>query len=257
MEFESLKLSIDETVATIAFSRPEVMNAFNTQQIIDLNEATEIVKNDSSIRVLVLTGEGKGFTSGADLSENDPTWKDTKDALMRGYFPSINNIISMPKIVIGSINGPAAGIGAAYAMACDLRIMSEEAFILSVFSNIALVPDGGLSWLLARNIGYSKALEFAIEAKKIGSQECLQLGIANKVCSPENLESETQKWAKAISMRSPQAVSNTKKIMRDSLEKKFIQTYEDEANTQNSILGNDEFKEGVAAFFEKRKPVFK
>ena len=82
MEFESLKLSIDETVATIAFSRPEVMNAFNTQQIIDLNEATEIVKNDSSIRVLVLTGEGKGFTSGADLSENDPTWKDTKDALM-------------------------------------------------------------------------------------------------------------------------------------------------------------------------------
>ena len=170
---------------------------------------------------------------------------------------SINNIISMPKIVIGSINGPAAGIGAAYAMACDLRIMSEEAFILSVFSNIALVPDGGLSWLLARNIGYSKALEFAIEAKKIGAQECLQLGIANKVCSPENLESETQKWAQAISMRSPQAVSNTKKIMRDSLEKKFIQTYEDEANTQNSILGNDEFKEGVAAFFEKRKPVFK
>jgi enoyl-CoA hydratase/carnithine racemase len=77
------------------------------------------------------------------------------------------------------------------------------------------------------------------------------------VCSPENLESETQKWAQAISMRSPQAVSNTKKIMRDSLEKKFIQTYEDEANTQNSILGNDEFKEGVAAFFEKRKPVFK
>ena len=141
MEFESLKLSIDETVATIAFSRPEVMNAFNTQQIIDLNEATEIVKNDSSIRVLVLTGEGKGFTSGADLSENDPTWKDTKDALMRGYFPSINNIISMPKIVIGSINGPAAGIGAAYAMACDLRIMSEEAFILSVFSNIALVLE--------------------------------------------------------------------------------------------------------------------
>ena len=79
------------------------------------------MKNDSSIRVLVLTGEGKGFTSGADLSENDPTWKDTKDALMRGYFPSINNIISMPKIVIGSINGPAAGIGAAYAMACDLH----------------------------------------------------------------------------------------------------------------------------------------
>ena len=171
MEFDSLKLSIDKKVATIAFSRPEVMNAFNTQQIIDLKEATEIVKNDSGIRVLVLTGEGKGFTSGADLSENNATWKDTKDALMRGYLPSINNIISMPKIVIGSINGPAAGIGAAYAMACDLRIMSEEAFILSVFSNIALVPDGGLSWLLARNIGYSKALEFAIEAKKIGSQE--------------------------------------------------------------------------------------
>ena len=137
-----------------------------------------------------------------------------------------------------------------YITSYNANMVANEVFIDSATLRENIVS-------LARNIGYSKALEFAIEAKKISSQECLQLGIANKVCSPENLESETQKWAQAISMRSPQAVSNTKKIMRDSLEKKFIQTYEDEANTQNSILGNDEFKEGVAAFFEKRKPVFK
>ena len=105
---------------------------------------------------------------------------------MRGYRPSFENIINMPKPVIASISGPAAGIGAAFAMSCDLRIMSEDAYILSVFSNIALVPDGGLSWLLPKYLGYGKAFEYAIEAKKIDAKECLHFSIANKVSSVEN-----------------------------------------------------------------------
>ena len=183
------------------------MNAFNEQLVWDMGDATEKVKNDSQIRVLVITGEGRGFSAGADLTERDASWSDTKDALIRGYYPFLKNIIEMPKPVIGSINGAAAGIGAALAMACDLRIMAKDSYIMSVFSNIALVPDGGLSFLLTRAIGYARALEFAIEAKKISSTDCLSMGIANKVVELDVLSSETKKWAEHLSKRSPQALS--------------------------------------------------
>ena len=107
----------------------------------------------------------------------------------------------MPKPVIGSIAGPAAGIGAAIAMSCDLRVMSEDSYILSVFSNIALVPDGGLSWYLPKFMGFSKAYEHAIEAKKISAQDCLEYGIANKVVPLDELESTTFTWAEKFSKK--------------------------------------------------------
>jgi len=162
----------------------------------------------------------------------------------------------MPKIVIAAINGPAAGIGAALAMACDLRVMTKSSYILSVFSNIALVPDGGLNWLLTKFLGYAKALEFAIEAKKIDSKMCLDFGIANKVVEDEQLIDEVNSWAKLISKRSPQALSNTKKLMRDSLSKSYFDTFKQEAEIQNQIFGSAEHREAVKAFIEKRQPKF-
>ena len=121
MSYQTLTLETDNHVAKITLNRPEMMNAFSEQLIWDMGEATKAVKDDSQIRILVITGEGRGFTAGADLSERDASWTDTKDALERGYYPFIKNIIDMPKPVIGSINGAAAGIGAAVAMACDLK----------------------------------------------------------------------------------------------------------------------------------------
>ena len=208
MSYQTLKLETNNYVATITLSRPEMMNAFNEQLIWDMGEATKIVKDDSQIRVLVITGEGRGFTAGADLTERESSWSNTKDALERGYHPFLKNIINMPKPVIGSINGAAAGIGAALAMACDLRIMAKEAYIMSVFSNIALVPDGGLSFLLTRAIGYSRALEYAIEAKKISADECLALGIANKVVDLDDLNKSTMEWATLLSKRAPKALGS-------------------------------------------------
>jgi 2-(1,2-epoxy-1,2-dihydrophenyl)acetyl-CoA isomerase len=209
MSYQTLKLETNNHVATITLGRPEMMNAFNEQLIWDMGEATKIVKDDSQIRVLVITGEGRGFTAGADLTERESSWSNTKDALERGYHPFLKNIINMPKPVIGSINGAAAGIGAALAMACDLRIMAKEAYIMSVFSNIALVPDGGLSFLLTRAIGYSRALEYAIEAKKISAEECLALGIANKVVDLDDLNKSTMEWATLLSKRAPKALAHT------------------------------------------------
>ena len=257
MSYETISLDIENRVATITINRPKMMNAFNEQLIWDMGDATAKVKNDSQIRVLVITGEGRGFSAGADLTERDASWSDTKDALLRGYYPFLKNIIEMPKPVIGSINGPAAGIGAALAMACDLRIMAKDSYIMSVFSNIALVPDGGLSFLLTRAIGYARALEYAIEAKKISSADCLSMGIANKVVELDALSSETKKWAEHLSKRSPQALSLTKKLMNDSITKSYDEIFKAEAEAQNSIFGSDENIEGVKAFLEKREPNFK
>ena len=257
MSYETLTLDVANNVATITLNRPVMMNAFNEQLIWDLGAVTEAVKNDNQIRVLVITGEGRGFSAGADLTEREASWSDTKDALLRGYHPFFRNILDMSKPVIGSINGAAAGIGAALAMACDLRIMAKDAYILSVFSNIALVPDGGLSFLLTRAIGYSRALEYAIEAKRISADECLSMGIANKVVELDDLKQATKEWAQHLAKRSPQALAHTKKLMSGALVQSYDETFRAEAEVQVSIFGNEENLEGVRAFFEKREPNFK
>jgi len=259
MNTETLKINTESPIATVTLNRPNVLNAFNEQLVLDLQQAFKNLAEDESVRIIILTGSGKGFSAGADLTEREASWdpdRPSKDALLRGYMPIFNDIVEMPKIVIAAINGPAAGIGAALAMACDLRVMTKSSYILSVFSNIALVPDGGLNWLLTRFLGYAKALEFAIEAKKIDSQMCLDFGIANKVVEDDQLLDETNLWANSLAKRSPQALSNTKRLMRDSLSKSYFDTFKQEAEIQNEIFGSSEHREAVQAFFEKRQPKF-
>ena len=139
MKFETLELVKQDKIATITFNRPELLNAVNEQFIWDFQKATSDVKEDDSIKVLIINASGRGFCAGADLSERKSTWEGSQDALMRGFKPFFENILSMPKPVIAAVQGPAAGIGASIAMSCDLRVMSENGYILSVFSNIALV----------------------------------------------------------------------------------------------------------------------
>ena len=162
----------------------------------------------------------------------------------------------MPKPVIGSIAGPAAGICAAIAMSCDLRVMSEDSYILSVFSNIALVPDGGLSWYLPKFMGFSKAYEHAIEAKKISAQDCLEYGIANKGVPLDELESTTLTWAENLAKRSSQSLNHTKRLMRESLHLGYWDTFHNEAEIQNELTVSSQNREAVKAFFEKREPNF-
>jgi len=197
-------------------------NAVNEQFIWDFQKATSDVKEDNSIKVLIINASGRGFCAGADLSERQSTWEGSQDALMRGFKPFFENILSMPKPVIAAVQGPAAGIGASIAMSCDLRVMSENGYILSVFSNIALVPDGGLSWFLPRFMGYSKAYEYASKLAK----------------------------------RSSQSLAHTKKLMRDSLHNDYWKTFSDEAEIQNDLTRSPQNYEAVSAFFEKREPNF-
>ena len=256
MNLETIEIQKNNKVAVIKLNRPELLNAVNEQLVWDFQKATEDVKNDNNIRVVIIKGSGRGFCAGADLSEKNSSWKGSKDALLRGYKPFFENIIEMPKPVIASISGPAAGIGAAIAMSCDLRVMSDDSYILSVFSNIALVPDGGLSWYLPKFMGFAKAYEYAIEAKKISAKECLDYGIANKIVSKEDLESTTMEWAKMLSKRSSQSLNHTKKLMRESLNASYWDAFNSEAEIQNELTVSAQNREAVKAFLEKREPNF-
>ena len=141
-------------------------------------------------------------------------------------------------------------------MSCDLRVMSEDSYLLSVFSNIALVPDGGLSWFLPKFMGYAKAYEHAIEAKKILASDCLKYGIANKVVPPDQLEQITLDWANKLAKRSSQSLNHTKRLMRDSLAMSYWDTFSNEAEIQNELTVSDQNREAVKAFLEKREPNF-
>ena len=256
MSLQTIEITKKDKVAVIKLNRPELLNAVNEQLVWDFQKATEDVKKDDSVRVVIITGSGRGFSAGADLSEKKASWKGSKDALLRGYKPFFENIINMPKPVIASISGPAAGIGAAIAMSCDLRVMSDDSYILSVFSNIALVPDGGLSWYLPKFMGFAKAYEYAIEAKKISAEECLKYGIANKVVAKDELENISLEWATKLSKRSSQSLNHTKRLMRESLHIGYWDTFHNEAEIQNELTVSPQNREAVKAFLEKREPNF-
>ena len=257
MNLETVKYEKKDSVVLITFNRPEVRNAFNAKMTEDILEALIEAKNDSNIRALVLTGEGLSFSAGADLSARDNKWSDTEAALIEGYLPSLKEIMEMPKPVISAVNGAAAGIGSAYAMACDLTVMSEEAYILQAFSNIGLIPDGGANWFLTNTVGYKLAYQIAIEGERIDAKRCLELGLVNKVVAGENLLTEAISWADKLSLRSSQSLSLTKKIMRKSVDSSYEDIYDLEAKTQNTLTGSEDNIEGITAFMEKRQPNFK
>ena len=257
MDLETVKYEKREAVALISFNRPEVRNAFNAKMTEDILKALVQAKDDSEVRAIVLAGEGLSFSAGADLSSRDNKWVDTEAALVEGYLPSLKEIMAMPKPVISAVNGAAAGIGSAYAMACDLTIMSEDAYILQAFSNIGLIPDGGANWFLTNTVGYKLAYQIAIEGERIDSKRCLELGLINKIVSKEDLLNEAILWADKLTERSSQSLKLTKQIMRKALDSSYEDIYDLEAKTQNTLIGSKDNIEGVTAFMEKRQPNFK
>jgi 2-(1,2-epoxy-1,2-dihydrophenyl)acetyl-CoA isomerase len=257
-KFRTIKYFFNNNVATVSLNRPEKLNAMNFNMLSELKSITDIIKNDDSIKCMILRGEGRAFCSGADLSSGDrKNWKDTEEALNKGYLPIFQNIIQMPKPVISSVRGAAAGIGSAYSLACDLTIMSKKSYLLQPFSNIGLIPDGGSHWLLYNTLGYKRAYQIAIENEKIYADECLKIGLANKVVDDQKLEEETNIWAKKIVKQSSQSLMNSKKIMQSLHNKNFIETYKLESYIQKQLAGSSDNLEGVNAFLEKREPKFK
>ena len=262
MNYETLLIDQQNSVTTLSFNRPDKLNAFDKQMVIETQDVIKKISDDNTTKVLIITGIGKGFSAGADLS--DPNGMDDHsndrlvyEGLVNGYMPSLKGIMYMPKPVIAAVNGPAAGIGSAFALACDLMVMSKDAYLKQAFVNIALIPDGGLNWFLTRAIGYKLAYEMAIEGDNISASRCLELGLTNKVVEADDLLNASASWAESLARKSTQSLRETKKVMRAAMTASYEDTFKLEAEANNTLHGSEDSLEAVKAFFEKRSPNFK
>ena len=245
----------DGATARITLNRPDSLNAFTSELRKDLLAALQRANNDDSVRVVILTGEGRSFSAGADL--RDGISRSVTEMLLQEYRPVQEQIASMPKPVIAAVPGSAAGIGLSVALQCDLLIMADDAFMLSPFTTISLVPDGGLNWLLVRQLGYRRAFQLSVESERIPAQRCIELGLANKAVAAAELQDAALEWARVLEGRAPLSLAATKKVMRHACDHDWGSSFELEADLQGSLVGCEDNEEGVAAFFAKRQPVFK
>lgn len=262
MGYKTLKIESSNNICVMSFNRPDKLNAFDAKMVVETQEAIKSISDDDSVKVLIITGIGKGFSAGADLS--DPSGMDDHsndrlvyEGLVKGYMPSLVGIMDMPKPVIAAVNGPAAGIGSAFALACDLMVMSKEAYLKQAFVNIALIPDGGLNWFLTRTIGYKLAYEMAIGGENISATRCLELGLTNKVVETDDLLNSSVTWAEVLAKKSTQSLRETKKVMRAAMTASYEEVFKLEAEANNTLHGSEDSLEAVKAFFEKREPKFK
>ena len=251
---ETLIVERDGQLATVTLNRPEAMNAWDDEMKVAMRNAVGHLNDDDDIRVVILKGAGKGFSAGADISGKlaDPI----SFHLDIDYKPFLTGIEKSDKIWISQIHGAAAGVGAGIAMNCDLVVMAEDAYVYMAFAAIGLVPDGGNTQLLLKHIGYHRALETILEGKRISAAECLDYGIANKVVPADDLDATTRAWAERLCATAPLAMAGCKRLLRSVGGMSFGDAITQEGLEQTPLLKSDDFKEGIAAFFEKRKPVW-
>ncbi len=250
-----LTIERDEAVATVTLNRPKVFNAFNFELRSALREAVVELEADKAIRIVVIKGEGPGFCAGADLSERLDS--SVTQMIIEEYKPFLMGIDSSEKIWISSVHGAAAGIGGALAMTCDFCIMAEDASIYLAFAAIGLIPDGGATWQLLKAMGHRRALQTIVEGRKISASECLALGLANRTAPAHEVHGVAHQWAQQLAKGSPLAQAAAKRVLKQVAEMDLSQAITLEANVQRSLIETEDFREAVAAFFAKQKPVFK
>lgn len=254
MSIEStIDYQVSGPVACIRMNRSSALNAFNAELREALVSALNQAERDENVRVVVLGSTGRGFSAGADVTEMTNADYDPEEELRKGYRPLLDKIATLSKPVMGVAPGVAAGVGAAVLMSCDLIVMATEARIFMAFSHIGLIPDGGSTWYLYRHLGYQRAFQLIIEGGSIGADECLTLGIANKVVPKEQLDEVAESWARDLAERSPLATGAAKKLLRAAANGTYDEIFEREATAQGLCFRSDESKAAIAALVQKAR----
>jgi len=253
----TIRLEVNGAVSTITLNRPEVFNAFNDEMSYELQDALKQVTKDAQVRAVILTGEGKAFCSGQDLKAiKDNKNRKLSDSLHKRYNPIIRAIRNIPKPVICRLNGVGAGAGCSLALASDVVIAAEEASLIEVFINVGLVLDSGSSYFLPRLVGPQKAFELATRGTKVTAQQALDMGLVNKVVPMAELDAAVDEAAGFYANAPTKAVGLIKKMIERSLHSDLEAMLEYEAYCQEIAGDSADYREGVAAFNEKRKPQF-
>jgi len=258
MTYQHILYAVEDGVARIALNDPKTMNGVTEAMGHELVDALDRAAQDA--RAVLLTGEGKGFCSGANLAAaqdmlGDPR-RDVGGQLDRAFNPVQMAIKRMEQPVITAIRGPAAGYGAGLAAAGDIVLMSDNAFFFCAFAHVGLVPDGGATWLLAKAVGRVRAMRMMLLGERIDARTALDWGLATRVVPDEDLDDEAMKLAKQLAS-GPRSLGMIKRMAWDALDCDFETALNAERRGQRDAGRTEDFLEGVAAFVEKRKPAFK
>jgi enoyl-CoA hydratase/carnithine racemase len=251
---ETLIVEREGHVVTVTLNRPERKNAINTDMWRELLATFEDIEQRPDDRVMVLTGAGGAFCSGADLGSFSP--KEGRLHWMRMVGAVATSLHRLSKPTIAKVSGVAAGAGCNMALGCDLIVASDEARFSEIFARRGLSIDFGGSWLLPRLVGLHKAKELALLADIISAKEAAEIGIVNRVVAAGDLDGFVDDWATRLAAGPPIALSMTKSMLNDSFSASFDRAVEDEARTQTVNLGTDDVAEAMAAFSERREPRF-
>ncbi|BBB30478.1 enoyl-CoA hydratase/isomerase family protein [Neptunomonas japonica] len=248
---------VEGAIATITLNRVNQANAINTVFAQLLLKYCKQAAEDDNVLIVIINANGKNFCAGAELS-NEVLTINIEDFINDVCKPIVLLISEMNKPVISVVNGSAAGIGAAFALAADLCVMADDAHFYLAFSDISLVPDGGMSWMLTQQLGKKRAYQLLIEGARISATEALTLGLCNKVFSASQLQTDTLTWAIRLSERAPLSLSLTKHAVNTASQGSGLnQSISTEAKLQRLCQLSEDFQEALAAFKEKRSPQYK
>jgi len=247
--------TVENGVAWIRLNRPDSMNAINSALRRALAESVKQADRDESVRVVVVTGEGRAFCAGADVRELGGR-EGAVAEIRQDYEFLLSGLWSMPKPTIAALNGVAAGVGASLALVCDLRYAAPQASFIEAFVKIGLTVDGGVSWLLPRLLGSGKAFEMFYTGDPLSAAEAERLGLVNRVVEPDQLEATVREVAQRLAAGPAHALSAIKRSVNYAVNSTLEEAMDFEFHLQGVQMQREDFKEGVSAFLEKRQPRF-
>jgi 2-(1,2-epoxy-1,2-dihydrophenyl)acetyl-CoA isomerase len=260
VNYQTIVLELVDGIARLTLNRPDRLNSFTVEMHGEVADALERVATDDAVRVLVLTGAGRGFCAGQDLSDRAvaPGGEavDLGESVERFYAPLIRRIAGLDKPVIGAVNGVAAGAGANIALACDIVIAARSAKFIQSFANIGLIPDSGGTWILPRLIGQARALGLALTGEPLPAEMAAEWGLIWKCVDDAELAGEVERLASKFATGPTKGLARTKALIRGSSQYSLDEELDLERDAMRQLGFSEDYREGVAAFMEKRQARF-
>lgn len=261
MAYETIEFEITDGVAVLTLNRPDRMNSFNTEMHAEVRDAIKLAKKSDEVRCLLITGNGRGFCAGQDLSDRnvDPNAEmpNLGESIKKNYNPLIRSLQALEMPVICAVNGVAAGAGANIAFACDIVLAARSASFIQAFCKIGLVPDSGGTWTLPRLVGHARAMALSMLGDKISAEQAMAWGMIWKCIDDEALKDEALAMAKQLATQPTKGLALIKRAIQSSWDNSFDEQLDLERDLQTLAGRTEDYREGVSAFMNKRQPTFK